>query len=120
MEGFWAIVAKYWVEFVFGLVGAGITALIIKLKNTYGKGRKVEADERKNEIIEAVKTVVTAENQKIQQSIGYLDTRLDDLNDEFTILKNGVLSTQGREFKDDCRRLLEEDHYITLKEFEHV
>jgi hypothetical protein len=34
------------------------------------------------------------------------------------VLKGGILSIQGRGFKDDCRKLLEDGHVITLNEFE--
>lgn len=118
------IIAKYWIEFLCAIVGAGLTAAFVKIKTTYKKGRTAEADERKTEIINAVKDVVKAENKKlstkVKQNIDSLQTSLEDLRDEFIILQNGVLSTQGREFKDDCRRLLEADHHITLCEFEHL
>ena len=35
-------------------------------------------------------------------------------------LTSGVLSIEGRAFKDDCRRLLEPGHVITLAEFEAI
>lgn len=34
------------------------------------------------------------------------------------VLKGGILSIQGRGFKHDCRKLLEDGHIITLNEFE--
>lgn len=34
------------------------------------------------------------------------------------ILKEGILSLQGREFRDYCRELLKEDHIITTFEYE--
>lgn len=35
-------------------------------------------------------------------------------------LKGGLLSVQGRNFKSQCRHLLEEDHGITLDEWEEI
>lgn len=53
------------------------------------------------------------EDNKIEQSIKELKGNVD-------ILKNGVLSIQGRGFKHDCRVLLEEGHSITLTEYENL
>lgn len=39
---------------------------------------------------------------------------------EMDVIKDGMLSIQGRAFKADCRRLLEEGHTITLKEYEDL
>ena len=37
---------------------------------------------------------------------------------EIDSIKGGVLSIEGRAFKEDCRRLLEPGHIITLAEYE--
>lgn len=39
---------------------------------------------------------------------------------EIDVIKNGMLSLEGRSFKDDCRKLLQEEHRITLAEFEAI
>ena len=118
------VIAKYWIEFACAIAGAGLTALFLRIRKIFQKGKAAEADERKGEIINAVKAAIKSENKKlttkVTAEISAMQTSLDDLRDEFIILQNGVLSTQGREFKDDCRRLLEESHHITLSEFEHL
>lgn len=43
---------------------------------------------------------------------------IDELKDDFKIMKGGILSIQGRDFKADCRILLQPDHEITLNEYE--
>jgi hypothetical protein len=35
-------------------------------------------------------------------------------------LKDGILSIQGRNFKTDCRLLLQKDHVITQEEWESI
>ncbi len=42
------------------------------------------------------------------------------IHTEIDIIKSGLLSLEGRTFKEDCRKLLQEDHRITLAEFEAV
>lgn len=35
-------------------------------------------------------------------------------------LKRGLLSVQGRQFKADCKRLLDPNHVITIEEFQQI
>lgn len=42
------------------------------------------------------------------------------IHKEIDVIKNGMLSLEGRTFKEDCRRLLQDDHKITLNEFEAI
>lgn len=45
---------------------------------------------------------------------------IQSLKSEFGSVKNGMLTVQGRTFKDDCHRLLDPAHTISLVEFENV
>ena len=40
------------------------------------------------------------------------------INEEIDSLKDGMLSIQGRDFKNECHRLLKQDHAIDVKEYE--
>lgn len=42
------------------------------------------------------------------------------IHKEIDIIKDGMLSVEGRAFRAECRRLLEEDHVITLNEYEAI
>ena len=42
------------------------------------------------------------------------------IHKEIDIIKDGMLSVEGRAFRADCRRLLEEGHIITLNEYEAI
>lgn len=39
------------------------------------------------------------------------------IHHEIDIIKDGMLSVEGRAFRNECKRLLEEDHIITLNEY---
>lgn len=43
-----------------------------------------------------------------------------DIHNEINVLRDGMLSVQGREFKADCRYLLQDGHVITLSEYENI
>ena len=45
MEAFIAFFAKYWLTFVFGLIGSGITVLVNKLIARYKRGKEEEEKE---------------------------------------------------------------------------
>jgi len=42
------------------------------------------------------------------------------IHNEIDIIKEGMLSVQGRTFKAECRKLLQDDHIITLNEYETI
>ena len=56
---------------------------------------------------------LSTEDTKIYQELGKVSNKVE-------IIGSGVLAIQGQVFKDECRRLLEDNHKITLKEFEQL
>ena len=42
------------------------------------------------------------------------------IHHEIDIIKEGMLSVEGRAFRAECRRLLNDDHIITLNEYEAI
>ena len=42
------------------------------------------------------------------------------IHKEIDIIKDGMLSVEGRAFRNECRKLLEEDHIITFNEYEAI
>lgn len=42
------------------------------------------------------------------------------LHEEIDGLRDGMLSMQGRNFKNDCHKLLKKDHIIDVKEYEQL
>lgn len=59
-------------------------------------------------------------DKRFQEEDSRLHTEINELKDEFKIMKGGILSIQGRDFKADCRALLQPDHRITLNEYEAI
>ena len=45
---------------------------------------------------------------------------IKNLRNEFGSVRSGMLTIQGRAFKDECHRLLEDSHVITLIEYENI
>ena len=44
----------------------------------------------------------------------------EKIHHEIDIIKDGMLSVEGRAFRAECRKLLEDGHIITLNEYEAI
>lgn len=136
---------KYWTEFLFGIVAAGILAggryiwtlfknrlrdsleeQIISITDVIAK-RMSETDEK----LEAKNTSLTqqigalqADMKIMQQEIqtnkndeNLIEKKIDTLEDSLNTLKDGILSLQRKEFKEECRRLLNQEEAITYEQY---
>lgn len=136
---------KYWTEFLFGIVAAGILAggryiwtlfknrlrdsleeQITSITNVIAK-RMSETDEK----LEAKNTSLTQQigalqadmkimQQKIQTNKNdenLIEKKIDTLEDNLNTLKDGILSLQRKEFKEECRRLLNQEEAITYEQY---
>lgn len=102
-------ILKYWIEFFFGLVIAVGGFAIKRTLKSYHQERVEEKKEFLKEI-----------QKEIQAEFVRSDKKETELQNEIKILKNGLLSIQGRTFKANCKKLLEEDHEISLEEYEEI
>lgn len=115
-------IAKYWVEWLCGLVAGGVVFLAkhyVKLqKKSFETDWRRHEEEAKKEVLhqmqdELRQEVIRSENEdkKIEAEIEVLSVSLENLN-------TGVLSIQGKQFRDTCLMLLEPTHVITVQEYE--
>ena len=102
-------ILKYWIEVLFG---AAIAIGGYMVKRTLKSYRQERLDE-KNAFLESIKKEISAE---FERSNG----RETELAGEIKTLKAGLLSIQGRAFKNNCKRLLDPDHEISLEEYEEI
>ncbi|MDD4804481.1 MAG: hypothetical protein PHN69_04835 [Candidatus Pacebacteria bacterium] len=124
-------IVKYWMQFGFGLIVAGLTALSKYFYNLYKKEKLHQKTEEQKSFYEEIKNTIIAERtitqdcldsnrEKSNENDQILDAKICNLKEEIGILQNGILSIQGRDFKADCRALLQPDHEITLDEYEQI
>ena len=117
-------IIKYWVGWLFGLIALAITFIVkrhVKLEQQdYQQKQKERMDELrsqvKDEIIDQLEEEVgmlKEEDQKVHKEIG-------EIKQSINIATEGVLAIHGRDFKDECRRLLQPDHVITIEEYEQI
>ncbi len=102
-------ILKYWIEVLFGAVIAIGGYMVKRTLKSYRQERL----EEKNAFLESIKKEISAE---FERSNG----RETELAGEIKTLKAGLLSIQGRAFKNNCKRLLDPDHEISLEEYEEI
>ena len=124
-------IVKYWMQFGFGLIIAGLTALSKYFYNLYKKEKLHQKTEEQKNFYQEIKNAITAERtitqncldvnrQKSIECDQVLDQKVSNLKEKIDTLQDGILSIQGRDFKSDCRALLQPDHEITLDEYEQI
>lgn len=102
-------ILKYWIEVLFGAVIAFGGYMVKRTLKSYRQERL----EEKNAFLESIKKEISAEFERS-------NNRETELAGEIKTLKAGLLSIQGRAFKNNCKRLLDPDHEISLEEYEEI
>lgn len=121
-------ILKYWVEVVFGLIVSGLSFACRrywKLWRTEQQYQKTEEQkafyngilekiderfEKMNERFEEMNNRITALDNKVEKNVQTSDAQQE-------ILKEGLLSVQGNNFKRQCKALLEPTHKISETEW---
>lgn len=115
---------KYWVEFVLAGVGAGIIYFVkkyMKLNNEALKRSQEEYhDKIKKDIIDKNQEMIHNMIEKSVEDDARLQNEINAVTQDLALLKSGVLQIQGKDFKNQCRHLLEDSHTITLDEWEEI
>lgn len=115
-------IAKYWVNWLCMLVAGGI-ALFAK---HYVKLQKQALDDKwkdkeKNmcgKIICTLEEKIGAVEKQSKDEDALLHEELEHIHKEVNTMESGILSIQGKQFKDMCEKLLASGHYITVDEYE--
>lgn len=124
-------IVNYWLQFLLGILASGLTGLCTYFYHLYKKERKRKKDEVEEKFVNDVKELIADNNKSIMKVIREeekaskeadeaMSKQMENIQQNLTILTEGMLSVQGKQFKEECRKLLAEDHIITLHEFEHI
>lgn len=104
-------VIKYWVEFAFGLIVTGGGYFVRK----YLKMREEEQNRERTKFYDNFKNDIFAKYDEIKKESEDGDL---ELQKQLDLLRKGILSLQKKEFLNECQALLEEDHELTLDEYQ--
>lgn len=113
--------AEYWLTFLLGLIAAGLTYVIKSHLKWTSKKKKEEQVNLIKEIVKEVKEELVEENKRLKKEIEETDFCMEEevglLNQQFDILKKGILSIHKRDFIRMCSELLDPEHELTLDEY---
>lgn len=104
-------VIKYWVEFAFGLIITGGGYFVRR----YLKMRENEQNEERAKFYDNLKKDIFIKYDEIKKESENGDL---ELQKQLDLLRKGILSLQKKEFFKECQALLEEDHELTLDEYQ--
>lgn len=104
-------IAQYWLTFVFGAIIAVVSFFCKKFWKMYSAELNNNKAKEHEEILSTIRS-------DLETHYASLNASLQEVKDETDKLKKGLLSVQGKEFKAYCRMLLQDDHDITLIEYE--
>lgn len=127
----WEFIGQYWLQFFLGLIASGVTALAAYFYRLYKNEQKTKKTKTEERFIKEVKELINDNNQEILKIVRdeesasikadeQAENQMKEIRSNLAILTEGMLSIQGKQFKDECRMLLKEDHIITLSEFENI
>ena len=84
------------------------------------EAQKVDMQTQMNSCYANLLSVVDKRDNSLLSADTDIRADIKGLHDEFGSVKSGMLTIQGRAFKDECHRLLEDSHVITLIEYENI
>lgn len=124
-------ITKYWLEVLFSLICAAAAfivkhhiKLIIEDRKRHEKELIKAMGEKLDEQKRDMESQILQCHTKLLNTIQHYDemSNKEDklLHEEVDVIRDGMLSIQGKAFKDQCRFLLEPNHIITLNEYENI
>lgn len=117
-------IINYWVVAACGLVAAFFTWLIRYIIRNENKKFQELLETREEKAKEAVicklQKEIDEEVNKSNNSDKAINADIESLKISVNNLTRGLLTVQGKEFKEDCRILLDPDHEITIDEYEDI
>lgn len=115
-------IIKYWVEWLCGIIATGVVFFAryyVKLQKKDFENRwKKRKNEVKTEILQHLEGELQQEVTRSTATDTKIETEIEVLNNQIENVNTGVLSIQGKQFRDMCLMLLEPDHVITVQEYE--
>lgn len=119
-----SFIVKYWLEVIFGLIATGAGFAAKKFYSLWKKEQEhIKEDEEsalKNSINKEVLDMIQDHKEKSYKRHEELQKQVNGLETELDILREGILCIQGKDFKMDCRKLLEPEHAITQDEWDMI
>ncbi len=104
-------IIKYWLEFFLGLIATGLGIACKKIYSLYKNEQKHQKTKEEKAFYDSIEALIIK---------GAEESRKGDekLQSQINVMQGGILSIQGRSFKQECREFLRPDRQFSLEEFE--
>lgn len=107
------LVIKYWIDVLLGLIVTILSFACKKFYNLYQSEKQLLIEKEQKKLEKNLHETANKVNKESQQGDIELQKQID-------IIITGILNIQGKNFKQTCRELLQENKEITLAEFEAI
>lgn len=106
-------IMNYWLQTLLGLISTGLGLLAKKFWKLYKSEKQHQKTEEQKQFYQGLKDAIAEQGEQ---------SRAGDklLQDQVDIMKQGILTVQRKSFMEECHHLLDENHEITLEEFEVI
>ena len=115
-------IAKYWVNWLCMLIAGGVALFAKHYVKLQKQSFEAKWHDKEKNMCGKIITTLEEEIDKVEKQSVEEDNRLhaelDHIHGEIDTMESGILSIQGKQFRDMCERLLETGHYITVDEYE--
>ncbi len=111
MKAVLEFIGKYWLEFLLGAIATGLSVACKKIYALYKDAKDTEKTKEQDAFYTKIENLIREGAEESRKG----DERLQA---QINVMQGGILSIQGRTFKQECRELLEPDREFTLEEFE--
>ena len=128
-------ILKYWVEVVFGLIVSGLSFACRRYWKLWRAEQQYQKTEEQKAFYNGILEKIDERFEKMNERFEEIDKRFEETNNRITaldnkveknvqtsdaqqkILREGLLSVQGNNFKRQCKALLEPTHKISETEW---
>lgn len=111
-------IIKYWVQFLFGIVATWVVAKVKQIQKLESDKTEREQAMVEKRITEVLEQKIAQDGQIFHDQDEKLKADINELRTSINSITKGLLSMQGRQFRQYCRALLQEEHEITTAEYE--
>lgn len=106
-------IMQYWLQVLLGLISTGLGFLARKFWSLYKSEQKHQKTKEQEEFCQELKEAIAEQGEQSHQGDKILQEQID-------AMKSGLLTVQRKIFMEECHALLDENHDITLEEFEEI
>lgn len=103
-------IAEYWLSFAFGAIIAGITFFFKRFLVMFQEKQEREQNDFYNKLHEEIL------GKRKESQAEHIQAR-SQVEEEIAKIKEGLLSVQGKMFREQCYILLDKDHNIEVEEY---